>query len=212
MERLFNGHSSNDQSSAEPIAFDWRKAAQPYVTPTTSSFENRVYRQPCRCSRTPRCAQLQTYRCIAANRRDGFKNAKSTVPMTCPVNLGSLPIWCAAAKDGHPLKNPLCHPLCPSLHCDARNFIQTLASDCSVSARSRPISGSSSTTRNQARAGGGTGAVGASTSLNSTSKLERECWLASVRQHQNLRRADERCLSKIAHFTIAHCPRFYRGL
>jgi hypothetical protein len=106
--------------------------------------------------------------------------------MTCPVNLGSLPIWCAAAKDGHPLKNPLCHPLCPSLHCDARNFIQTLASDCSVSARSRPISGSSSTTRNQARAGGGTGAVGASTSLNSKSKLERECWLASVRQHENL--------------------------
>ena len=30
MERLFNEHSSNEESSAQGLAFDWRKPLQPF--------------------------------------------------------------------------------------------------------------------------------------------------------------------------------------
>ena len=33
---------------------------------------------------------------------DSTKNVRSTAPMTCPVNLGSLPNWCAAAPRAIP--------------------------------------------------------------------------------------------------------------
>jgi hypothetical protein len=39
------------------------------------------------------------------------KNVRPTAPMTCPVNLGSLPNWCAAAKDAGGYKADVPLPL-----------------------------------------------------------------------------------------------------